>query len=176
MPRPIDSLELFYAHALAIEREAIERYEEFRTYFRDRGEDVLAGLCENIVREEHEHQRKLLRASRGLNLPVIDEARYHWLDDGSPEAPSHELFYRVTTPRQLLEIALAGELGARRFFRWVTRTSRDPAVRAAARSLSHEEAEHARWVMDALQYREPTLDWEQMIAAGCGPGVVAHDG
>jgi rubrerythrin len=175
MPRPIDTLELFYAHAIAIEREAIDRYEEFLTYFQDRGEDVLAGLCENMVREEQEHLRRLLRASKSLDLVPIDTSRYHWLDDGSPEAPAKELFYRVTTPRQLLEIALAGELAARRFFRWVTRTSRDPAVRAVARTLSHEEADHARWVMEALQYREPTLDWEQMIAAGCGPGVVSQD-
>ncbi|HET9580970.1 MAG TPA: ferritin family protein [Usitatibacter sp.] len=174
MPRPIDTLELFYAHAIAIEREAVERYEEFTTYFRDRGDDVLAGLCENMAREEQEHHRKLLRAARGLELPPIDARRYRWLDEGSPEAPARELFYRVTTARQLLEIALAGELAARRFFRWVTRTSRDPAVRAAARTLSHEEADHARWVMDALQYREPTLDWEEMLASGVGPGVVSH--
>ena len=84
MPRPIDSLELFYAHALAIGREAIERYEEFRGYFRDRGEEVLAGLCENMVREEQEHLRRLTRASKNLDLPPIDAGRYHWLDSGSP--------------------------------------------------------------------------------------------
>ena len=175
MPRPIDSIEVFYAHALAIEHEAIERYEEFKAYFEDRGEDVLGGLCANMARGEREHHRKLLRAAKGMSLPAIDTARYQWLDSGSPEAPARELFYRVTTPRQLLEIALAGELAARRFFRWVTRTSRDPGVRAAARSLSHEEADHARWVMEALQYREPALDWEHLIAQGLGPGVVTHD-
>jgi rubrerythrin len=175
MPRPIDTLELFYAHAIAIEREAIARYEEFQTYFADRGEDVLAGLCGGMVRAEREHHAKMVRMARGLTLPVIDTGRYRWLDTGSPEAPAHELFYRITTPRQLLEIALAGEIAARRFFRWVTRTSRDPQVRSAARVLAHEEADHVRWVNDALQYREPTLDWEQMMAAGLNPCLVAQD-
>jgi rubrerythrin len=175
MPRPIDDLELFYAHALAIEREALDRYEEFRTYFADRREEVFSGLCEQIAREERAHYEKLVRASSGMSLPPIDAAKYRWLGDASPEAPSHEAFYRVSTPRQLLELALAGELAARRFFRWVTRTSRDPAVRAVARTLANEEAEHARWVMDALQYREPALDWEKTLAAGAGPGAAGHD-
>lgn len=168
MPRPIDSLEVFYAHALAIEHEAIERYEEFRACFTRQGEEVLAALCEQMVREERAHREKLLRASRHMELPAIDAARYRWIDDASPEAPSHEMVDRVGTPTQLLEIALAGEIAARRFFRWVTRTSRDPGVRAVARSLAHEEAEHARCVMDALQYREPSLEWEKVIASGAG--------
>ncbi len=175
MPRPIDSLELFYAHALAIEREAVERYDEFRSYFQDRGEEPLAGLCENIAREERAHYNKLVRASRGMSLPPIDATRYRWLNGVSPEAPARQLFYRAATPQQLLEIALQGELGARRFFRWVTRTSRDPGVRAAARDLSRDEAEHARQVMAALQYRDPAGDWEKTVAAECGPGVAAPD-
>lgn len=170
MPRPIDSLPVFYAHALAIEHEAAERYEEFTVYFRDRGEEVLAGLCASLARHESAHHAKLTQASSGMNLPRIDPTRYQWLESGSPEAPARELVYRVTTPRQLLEIALAGELAGRRFFRWVVRTSRDPRVRAEARNMCHEENEHVRWVMDALQSRESGLDWEQMIAAGTTPG------
>jgi rubrerythrin len=105
-----------------------------------------------------------------MPVPNVDATRYQWLESASPEAPARELFYRVTTPRQLLEIALAGELAGRRFFRWVVRTSRDPRVRAEARTMCHEESEHVRWVMDALQYREPGLDWEKMIATGTTPG------
>jgi rubrerythrin len=173
MPRPIDTLELFYAHALAIEREAAERYEEFRAWFEDRGEEVLAGLCAGMAREERHHYERILRAARGRALPSIDASRYQWIDMASPEAPAHELVHRVATPRQLLEIALAGEVAARRFFRWVTRTSRDPGVRAAARSLAREEAGHVRWVTDALQYGDPMVDWDQMVAQGTGPGIVS---
>lgn len=168
MPRPIDSLELFYAHALAIEHEAIQCYGEFHAYFRERGEEVLAALCEQLGAEERKHHEKLLRATRGMELPVIDARRYRWIGDASPEAPTREAFYRVSTPTQVLEIALAGEVAARRFFRWVTRTSRDPGVRAVARSLASEEADHARSVMDALQYREPSLDWEKVLETGMG--------
>lgn len=174
MPRPIDSIELFYAHALAIEREAVERYDEFSAYFRGRGEEPLAGLCEQVAREEREHYEKLLRATRHMTLPEIDARKYQWFDSGSPEAPSREVFYRVSTPRQLLEVALAGEIAARRFFRWCTRTTRDPAVRALSRGFAHDEAAHVRWFMDALQYREPSLDWEKMVAHGLVPGAAAQ--
>ena len=49
MPRAIASVEEFYAHALAIEREAMERYDEFGAWFAARDEDVLAGLCWNLA-------------------------------------------------------------------------------------------------------------------------------
>ena len=156
MPRPIDSLELFYAHALAIEHEAMQRYDEFHVHFDGRGEEVLAGLCATMAREERRHYAQLLRTTQDLELPDINAVRYQWIGGTSPEAPAAELFYRVATPMQLLEVALAGEVAARRFFRWVTRTSRDPSVRNAARLLAREEAAHVRWVMDAMQYREPT--------------------
>ena len=175
MPRPIDSLELFYAHAIAIEREAVQCYDEFRAYFAQRGEEVLAALCGQMAAEERKHHEKILRAARGMELPAIDTRKYRWIDDAAPEAPPREAFYRVSTPQQVLEIALAGEVAARRFFRWVTRTSRDPAVRAVARTLASEEANHARFVMDALQYREPSLDWERVIAATGGAGLTPGD-
>lgn len=153
MPAPINTVEMFYAHALAIEHEAAERYEEFRDYFADRGEDVLAGLCANLAALEREHFAQLVSASQGLRLPVIPGGRHQWLEAGSPEAPAHEFFYRVAHPRHLLELALQGERHALAFFEWTERTSEDPAVRALAREMAGEEKRHVDWVCQALEYR-----------------------
>ncbi|HYC35597.1 MAG TPA: hypothetical protein VEC19_04190 [Usitatibacter sp.] len=57
MIEPIRTLEEFHAHAIAIEREAAERYDEFASYFRDKGEAVLSGLCANLARMESDHAR-----------------------------------------------------------------------------------------------------------------------
>ncbi len=173
MPAPIESLEQFYAHALAIEREAAERYVEFENWFHDRDEEVLAGMCRELARHELEHFQRLATLAQGLDLPPIPADRYHWIDEGAPEAPAHELFYRVATPRQLLEVALAGERHARAFFEWVARTAGNERVRRAAVELAEEEREHARWVRQAMQYREPHADWEKLLARGIGPGAIA---
>ena len=57
MRKAIKGVEEFYAHAIAIEREAMERYAEFEAWFRDRGEEVLAGLCANLARMEADARR-----------------------------------------------------------------------------------------------------------------------
>lgn len=171
MSRSIRDVEEFYAHALAIEREAAERYREFEAWFSVRGEEVLAGLCASIGRAEDEHLRALLEASQSLQLPVLAPGDHLWLGAGSPEAAARELFYRVAEPRHLLEIALQGERDASAWFKWVARTSDDPKVRAAAREMVQEEELHVAFVRNALEYHVTTrgLDWDRVIAGGGAP-------
>jgi rubrerythrin len=178
MTRCIRSVEEFYAHALAIEREAAERYREFRDWFGERGEEILAGLCGSIAEVEQEHYLALAAGSQGLALPILEPGEHLWLEAGSPEAPARELFYRVAEPRHLLEIAFQGEKNALAFFMWVERTTEDPRVRAAAREMAQEEEAHVRWVGNALEYHLATsaTDWDQLMAAGHGPGAFVGSG
>jgi hypothetical protein len=113
---------------------------------------VLAGLCGNIGRMEGQHFRELVAASRHLPLPAIAPGAYKWLEAGSPEAPAREFFYRVATPRHLLEIALKAEINALAFFHNVSLTSDNVEVCALARQMAEEEKEHVVWVRNALEY------------------------
>lgn len=151
--RPIASLEEFLSHAIAIEREAAERYAEFEKHFRERGEDVLAGLCGNLAGHEQEHLQDMIDRSSGLTIPVIGADDHHWLEGTSPEAPARELFYAVASPEDLLLVALRAEAGAQFFFAWVARTCPDAKVRELARELTREEAQHVRWIEQARGYR-----------------------
>ena len=169
---PIATIEEFYAHALAIEREAAERYTEFEAYFTDHGQDVLAGLCRNLATLELGHFNALQQACRGLVLPAIPADGYRWLEAGSPEAAAREFFYRVASERQLLEVALHAEQKAKRFFEWVADNAPSEPVRELAREMAREEDEHVRWVRDALEYLPSKgIDWEKIIARSAGPGV-----
>ena len=170
----IRTVEEFYAHALAIEREAAERYEEFAAHFEDRDEVALAGLCSNLADMERKHFEELATTSLAMNLPRIPVGRYAWLEGDSPEAPAREMLYRIATPRHLLEIALAAEWRAREFFVGIARTSPSVTVRELASVMAAEETEHVKWVRQALQYHVTTgANWEEMIAAGIGPGTVS---
>ena len=165
VPPPIRSVEEFYAHAIAIEREAAERYAEFRDWFADRGEDVLAGLCRNLAGLERTHLTELEFASEGVRLPVISPDRYRWIDAGPPEAPAREVFHRVAEPRHLLEIALHAECDALAFYEWVARTSTHMGVCALARQMAAEEAIHVRWAAQALEYHPSRRnDRERLLA------------
>jgi rubrerythrin len=156
MHAPIATLEEFYAHALAIEHEAANRYAEFAEHFGDRGEEMLAGLCRNLAALELEHYRQLASGCAHLLLPDIDGGEYRWLDRGSPEAPGRDLVFLIATPRQLLEIALAAEWRAHEFFAWIARTSPQASVREIAAIMAAEETEHVRWVREALDYHLTT--------------------
>jgi len=172
--KPIETIEEFYCHALAIEREAAERYEEFAAHFEDRGEELLAGLCRNLADLERGHYEDLATSSLGMRLPRIREGQYRWLDGDSPEAPAREMLYRIATPRHLLEIALAAEWRAREFFVAIARTAPSPAVRELASVMAAEETEHVKWVRQALEYHVSTgANWDDMMAAGIGPGTVS---
>jgi len=164
MRKPMTGVEEFYAHALAIEREATERYVEFEAWFRDRGEDVLAGLCANFAQMEAGHLRELEVRCRSMQLPAIAAGDHRWLDVGPPEAPARELFYRVAEPHHLLEIALQAEMNALSYFEWVARESVDPRVRALATELADEERDHVKWATQALEYHPSRrIDWEAVL-------------
>ncbi|HZZ91470.1 MAG TPA: ferritin family protein [Usitatibacter sp.] len=155
MPEPLQTLESFYACALAIEREAAERYREFETFFAERGEAVLAAICGMLARMEAEHYAELTRASEGLALPSIDPAAL-----GPDTEPAHESgprkdFYRIADAEQLLEIALAGEIRAQRFFAWAAQNAADAAIRELAAGMVQEESRHIAWVTRAITLRNP---------------------
>ena len=172
MLEPIGSVEEFYAHALAIEREAARCYRRFQEHFADRGEEVLAGLCGNLARFEEDHHALLEERARGLAVPQLPPERYRWLESGAPEAADCDLVFRVATPRQLLDIALKAERGARRFFEWVAGTTANGEIHALAEEMAREEAEHVQWVARAIEYvRADGVDWDKLLAAGGGPGL-----
>jgi rubrerythrin len=150
MTQTIATPEEFYAHALAIEREAAERYDEFAEWFGMRS-STLAALCRRLATLEREHFEELAEACARLELPEIEAADYRWLERDSPEVTAREFFYRVANARQLLEIALAAEKRAHAFFVRIARTAPDRGVRELASVMAAEENEHVAWVAEALE-------------------------
>jgi rubrerythrin len=174
MPAPIATVEEFYAHALAIEREAADRYEEFADYFNARGDDVLEGLCRSLAGLERGHHAQLAAASSRFTLPAIAAQDYRWLEGASPEAAAREALYRIASPRDLLEIALKAECRARDFFLWIAATASSLPVRQLASDMALEELEHVSWVRQALEYRTAgEANWDSLLKQGVGPGIVS---
>jgi rubrerythrin len=140
-----------YAHAIAMEREAAQRYDELAKRMADQGNDEVAALFSRLSRIEAEHLQTLLERTRGVELPRLDAAEHAWLDAGAPETAARELVFRLMTPRQALAIALDAERRARAFFEQMMRAARDPGVRALAREMANEEIEHIAMVLELLQ-------------------------
>ena len=155
----IQSAAELYVHAIAIEREAAERYREFATRMADQGNDELAGVFGKLAAFESEHLKTLERRTDGVALPRL-AADYAWLDSGAPETAAHDLIFRLMTPRQALAIALQAEKRARAFFSHVQRESGDPALRALAKEMAAEEDEHMHLLEHTLaRAHDPFVDW-----------------
>lgn len=156
----IQSAPELYAHAIAIEREAAERYAELAQHMADRGSDAVAEVFSMLARLEAEHLGALQRKTEGVALPQIATAQYQWLDAGAPETAAREWLFRLMTPGQALLIALEAEKRAQAFFERVFLTCDDPALRALAREMALEEAEHIAMVERLIERTpDPVVDW-----------------
>ena len=98
-----------YAHAIAIEREATERYGELASRMKELGNPAVAELFGKLGAMEAEHLQTLERRTDGVRIPVLGVDQYRWLDAGAPETAARELVYRLMTPRAALLIALEAE-------------------------------------------------------------------
>jgi rubrerythrin len=158
--KAIQSAPELYAHAIAIEREAAERYAELAQRMADRGDEAVAEVFSGLARAETEHLDALERRTDGVALPQIAPGRYQWLDAGAPETAAHEWLFRLMTPRQALLIALGAEQRAQAFFEGVLVGAEDPALRALAREMALEEGEHVRMVERLIERTaDPVVDW-----------------
>jgi rubrerythrin len=168
--RQVRTLAGLYAHALAIEREAADRYREFEAYFADRNAAVLAGLCRNLATLHRARHGRYLEASSGLTLPTVEASQYRWIEGASPSAASRDFVYRTAASRNLLEIALAEENGAAHFYDEVADGSTDKTACSLAWEMADKARDNVRRIANALEnIPAPGMDWEEFLAAGGGP-------
>ena len=159
----IASIPELYAHAIAIEREAAERYAELAERMRDESNEDLAALFAGLAAVEAGHLEALQRRTDGIALPPLAAGDYRWLGDAAPESAAHELVFRLMTPRRALLIARGAEQRAQAFFEHVLVTADDPALRALAREMAAEEQEHVLLVERMLESTpDPVVSWEDL--------------
>jgi len=155
-----------YAHAIAIEREAAERYGEFAERMGDLGNDAAAEVFGRLAALEAEHLDALLRRTDGVALPKLSTDQYRWLDAEPPETAAHELVFRLLTPRQALAIALGAEKRAQAFFEHIFMTTDDPSLRGLAQEMAMEGQEHVGMVERMLERTpDPSIDWQAALQA-----------
>jgi rubrerythrin len=160
---PIRSAVELYAHAIAFEREAAERYAEFAQRMNDLGEEAVAAVFGRLAGLEAEHLGALERRTAGLALPRLETDEYRWLDAGAPETAARELVYRLMTPHNALAIALGAERRAQAFFEHVVTGAEDPALRALAREMAADEREHVAMIEELLARTPAALvDWASL--------------
>lgn len=161
MTTAIRTLDELLVHADALEREAVERYEELADQMAVHNQPEVAELFRNMAAIEGQHVNKVTELAAGRELPRLAPWEYRWPTLEAPESvPVGQGHYRMNV-RQALELMLACEERARDFFAEVVRDCPDPAARATAATLAADEQRHAQLLREWLtRYPELSTIWQ----------------
>jgi len=152
----------FLARAWAMEVEAAERYASFADAMDQHNNRDVAELFRKLARIEQLHADQLLEENASKRPPVLPPGGMRWSGGEGPEtAAPDELHYRMQ-PYHALQIALACERRAEKFFAEFASNAANPKVRKAAKEMAAEEAEHVRLIEDWLtRTPAPEKNWER---------------
>lgn len=138
------------AHALAIEREAAERYHQLAQVMEAHNNLAVAEVFAKLARIESRHAEQILAKAGARTLPVLPPLAYRWPGPDSPEAVDASDLHYLMTPHHALALALKAEERAFRFFNAVAATHADAGIKEIAEELAEEERGHMRLMMEWL--------------------------
>ncbi len=149
--KPDHDLATFLAHAVVLESEAAERYDELAAVMAEHNNPEIADLFEKMAYYSRQHRAEAIERARAVGgLPDLKPWEFSWPDAESPEAASFDQVHYLMGARQALILALAAEKRARDFYAGVSRDAETAEIAALAAEFAEEEAEHAealeRWI------------------------------
>jgi rubrerythrin len=159
-PRTPKTLPEFMACAWAMENEAAMRYAEFADAMEMHNNREVAALFRTMAGYEGKHADHILEEMGWIEPPALPDDGWRWSGFEAPEtAPIDEVHY-LMQPWHALQLALAAEERAQRFFATLARAATSGSVRAAAQELEAEEREHVELVRAWLaKVERPAGDW-----------------
>ncbi|MDE1950879.1 MAG: ferritin family protein [Burkholderiales bacterium] len=156
---PPPTLEDFMAQALAMEREAVDRYRDFADAMEVHNNTEVAALFRTMAGYEAKHAEEILHQMGWASDPP--PTLYHWPELESPEAVPFDEAHYLMQPWHALNLALAAEQRAEAFFGRLAAATTNEAVREAALELQREEQEHVELVRRWMKkFPEPEGDWD----------------
>ena len=155
------SLAEFMTLALLMETEAAQRYAELADAMETHNNREVAQLFRRMSEIEAKHAGRIVAEMDWRAAPMLPPALSGWVGEESAETPPSGEVHYLMQPYHALQIALAGERRAVRFFERLLRAAKDPLVKKAARELRDEEREHVALVKAWLEKVPATSDdWD----------------
>ncbi len=154
------SLVEFMAQAWAMEAEAVQRYGELADAMEAHNNLEVAAMFRTMAQYEGKHADQLLAEMGWSEPPIMARSGFRWPSFEAPENVPFEDLHYLMQPWHALELALAAEQQAERFFGELARAATTPSVRRAALELQEEEREHVALVKAWMEkVGKPDRDW-----------------
>jgi len=153
------TIEDFMAQAIAMEFEAVERYQQLADTMETHNNSEVAELFRKMSVIENKHAEQMLAEMGWSEIPPGTRAQ-PWEGFDSPEMVSMDDIHYLMTPWHALQLALKAEQRAVRFFDALAEAAQTDAVRQAALELLEEEREHVDLIHSWLKkVPKPDADW-----------------
>lgn len=154
---------LFLAHALELEIEAADRYEELADSMEAHNNVEVAKLFRDLAGYSRKHAEEVRQiAGEHGPLPKVAPWEFQWdATAESPEAASFENAHYLMKPHHALKMALLSESQGARYYDSVASETKDPEVARLAREFAQEESGHVTLVRQWLErYPAPKEGWD----------------
>ena len=110
------SLAELLLHALVMELEATQRYEQLANMMEQTGNHKVAKIFSKMAAIEGMHAAKIDEQIKGRKLPILTPSQYHWRGNEAPENTDSGRLFQLMTPSQAMSLALNNEKRAFQFF------------------------------------------------------------
>jgi rubrerythrin len=151
----------FMARAYTMELEATERYAQFAESLETHNNREVAQMFRKLAESEALHAKRILEEMQWPSMPALPPA-YAWEGDEAPETAPFDSLHYLMQPWHALEIALRCEQEAQKYYDSIAASKAPAQVRAAAREMAAEEAEHVRLIREWMQrVPQPQAGWDE---------------
>ena len=148
------------SQALAMEREAVARYQELADIMATHNNTEVAALFREMAGYEQHHVDHILADMGWTDDVIAPRNSTMWALDDAPESVAFDEVHYLMHPWHALKLALAAEQRAQAFFEKLVRDAPTEPIRRAAEDMRDEEAEHVALVEKWLsKVPKPDADW-----------------
>ncbi len=153
------TLEAFMAQALQMELDAAQRYNEFADTMEVHNNPEVVEWFRKMAVIEGKHAAQIM-AQMGWSAVPANAPRLAGFE--AVEGAAVDELHYLMQPWHVLQLALAGEERAERFFAQMARETSVDAIRLAATALQQEERDHVELVKAWMQkVPQPDINWDQ---------------
>ena len=144
------SVEEFLAYAVALEREAADRFAELADAMATYGNREVGSLFRRLSDYSRLHLADAQARAGFRDIPDMKPGDFEWPDLESPETAAIWAVDPFIGRGQALEIALEAETAGQKFYQNVHDTTTDPEIKALAGEFAEEESGHVaelhKWI------------------------------
>ena len=156
------TLEAFMVQALQMELDAAQRYNEFADMMEVHNNPEVVEWFRKMAVIEGKHAAHIMAQMGWSTVPALPANAPRLAGFEAVEGAAVDELHYLMQPWHVLQLALAGEERAERFFAQMARETKIETIRMAATTLQQEERDHVELVKAWMQkVPQPDNNWDQ---------------